>query len=154
MSTPEKSPPQIRLLLVDDHELVRLGLRWVLRDSSAYAVIAEASTIAEALQYAIDVRPDVVVMDIELPDGSGLRATRALRRALPNIGIVILTVDDGRAHLLDALYAGASGYVSMSSPAADVLTAIRHAAEMPLAFAAAGLASAVRQRLETPPGAV
>jgi DNA-binding NarL/FixJ family response regulator len=148
MSQPEDLKRTIEILAVDSHELVRLGLREVSQNGQLYAVVAEASTNAEALRLAADVHPDVVVIDIDLPDGSGLRATRTLRNASSTLGIVILTDDEGGERLLDALYSGASGYVSKSSSISEILTAIRHAADMPLAFAAVGTSTAIQRTLE------
>jgi DNA-binding NarL/FixJ family response regulator len=135
------------VLLVDDHDLIRQGLRRAFERAADFTVVGEAATVAEALA-AIDAsKPDVVTMDVRLPDGSGLDAVRTLRAAYPQLGIVVLTMYAGDDHLLGALDAGASAFVAKDAPADDVVSAARHAAVSPDAFSATDLADAMRRRL-------
>ena len=140
-----------RVMLVDDHDLIRQGLRHAFERAEDFDVAGEASSVAEALALAAQAKPDVVIMDIRLPDGSGLEAVKRLRAANPQTGIVVLTMYAGDEHLFGALEAGASAFVPKDAPADDVVAAARHAAASPDAFAAADLAAAMKRRL-TPQG--
>jgi DNA-binding NarL/FixJ family response regulator len=140
-----------RVMLVDDHDLIRQGLRHAFERAEDFEVAGEASSVAEALALAAQAKPDVVIMDIRLPDGSGLEAVKRLRAANPQTGIVVLTMYAGDEHLFGALEAGASAFVPKDAPADDVVAAARHAAASPEAFAAADLAAAMKRRL-TPQG--
>jgi DNA-binding NarL/FixJ family response regulator len=135
------------VILVDDHELIRQGLRRAFERESDFTVIGEASTVADALSLAEAIRPDVIIMDLRLPDGSGLDATRRLRQALPQVGIVVLTMYAGDEQLFGALEAGASAFVPKNTPAEEVVAAARHAASSPTAFTANDLAAAMHRRL-------
>lgn len=101
----------MRILLVDDHEIVRLGLRELLSHSPRYEVVGEASTAEEAVKKASECQPDVVVMDIRMPGKGGIQATREIREKLPDTQVIMLTSYAEDALLFDAMKAGASGYV-------------------------------------------
>ncbi|MBA3490311.1 MAG: response regulator transcription factor [Longispora sp.] len=146
MSDPASSE-LTRVLLVDDHDLIRKGLRHAFDRDPQFEVVGEAGTTAEALRQCAALSPDVVIMDLRLPDGSGLDTTRELRKANPAMGIVVLTMYAGDDQLFGALEAGASAFVPKSSPADDVVAAARHAASTPNAFTAADLAEAMKRRL-------
>jgi DNA-binding NarL/FixJ family response regulator len=135
------------VLLVDDHELIRQGLRRAFERAEDFTIVAEASSVAEGLSIAAQATPDVVLMDIRLPDGSGLDAVKQLRASYPQMGIVVLTMYAGDEHLFGALEAGASAFVAKDAPADDVVAAARHAAASPDAFSAADLANAMKRRL-------
>lgn len=141
----------ISVLLVDDHELIREGLRRAFERDPSFEVVAEAGTLGDALNAAERHSPEVVIMDMKLPDGSGLEGVRQLRAAKPGIGIVVLTMFAGDDAVLGALDAGASGFVPKDAPSEDVLAAARYAAAMPRNFSAPALADAVKRRL-SPPG--
>jgi DNA-binding NarL/FixJ family response regulator len=141
----------MKVLLVDDHDLIRQGLRRAFERAEDFTVVGEASSVAEGLAIAAQVQPDVVIMDVRLPDGSGLDAVKQLRARQPQMGIVVLTMYAGDEHLFGALEAGASAFVPKDAPADDVVSAARHAAASPDAFSAADLASAMKRRL-TPQG--
>jgi len=145
---PEEPTGRTRILLVDDHDLIRKGLRHAFERDPNFEVVGEAGTAADGVRQSAALRPDVVIMDLRLPDGSGLNATRELRRAHPTIGIVVLTMYAGDDQLFGALEAGASAFVPKSAPADDVVAAARHAAATPNAFTAADLAEAMKRRLE------
>ena len=140
-----------KVLLVDDHDLIRQGLRRAFERAEDFTVAGEASSVAEGLAVATQIQPDVVIMDIRLPDGSGLDAVKKLRAANATMGIVVLTMYAGDEHLFGALEAGASAFVPKDAPAEDVVAAARHAAASPDAFSAADLAAAMKRRL-TPSG--
>lgn len=136
-----------RILLVDDHDLIRKGLRHAFERDPNFEVAGEAGTASDGVRLAAALQPDVVIMDLRLPDGSGLSATRALRKAHPAMGIVVLTMYAGDDQLFGALEAGASAFVPKSAPADEVVAAARHAAATPNAFTAADLAEAMKRRL-------
>ena len=135
------------MLLVDDHDLIRKGLRHAFERDRQFEVVGEAATAAEAVRQAGALQPDVVIMDLRLPDGSGLEATRALRKSSATMGIVVLTMYAGDDQLFGALEAGASAFVPKTAPADEVVAAARHAASSPSAFTAADLAEAMKRRL-------
>jgi DNA-binding NarL/FixJ family response regulator len=134
------------VLLVDDHELIRHGLLLAFQRSGDFEVVDEAATAAQAVRLANAHTPDVVVVDVRLPDGSGLDVTRELRRRHPEMGLVVLTMYAGDEQLLAALDAGASAFIAKSAASDDVVAAARHAAASPQAFAAKDLSAALRRR--------
>ena len=140
-----------KVVLVDDHELIRQGLRRAFERSGEFEVVGEAGSIAAAVDLVTATTPDVVVMDVRLPDGSGLDATRKLRALRNDLGIVVLTMYAGDEQLFGALEAGASAFVPKDAPADDVVAAARHASVSPRAFTANDLAGAMQRRL-TPTG--
>jgi two-component system, NarL family, response regulator NreC len=116
----------IRILLADDHMVVRQGLR-VLLEQAGMVVIGEASDGQEALRIAHEQSPDVAVLDLAMPHLNGLETARRLREALPHIKIVLLTVHTEDPYVLEALQAGAAGYVLKTQAAVDIVQAIRDA---------------------------
>ena len=124
----------IRVLVVDDHPLVRAGLRGLIDSVADLRVIGEAGTGAEAVERASEVEADVVLMDLSMPGMDGIEATRLLLRHHPHSHVVVLTSFHDRARVVDALEAGAVGYLLKDSDPSDVLSAIRSAArgEAPL----------------------
>lgn len=135
------------VLLIDDHDLIRQGLRRAFELDGHFEVVGEAGTVADALEAAARLRPDVVVTDIRLPDGSGLDVTRQLRAEQPTLGIIVLTMYAGDEQLFGALEAGASAFVPKDTAAENVIAAARHAFASPNAFSAGDLADAVRRRI-------
>jgi len=118
----------IRLLLVDDHEIVRAGLRSLLQHYQEVEVVGEAGGGKEAVDLAIQLRPDVVLMDISMPDMDGAEATRRIKAAVPEVNVLALTIHEDEAYFFEMLNAGASGYVPKRVSPDDLLTAIRVAA--------------------------
>lgn len=137
----------VRVLLVDDHELIRQGLRLSFEREDGVTVVGEAGTVADALRLQVLEKPDVVILDVRLPDGSGIDVARALRAANPDLGLVILTMYAGDQQLFAAMEAGASAFVPKSAPAADVIAAARHACVSPRSFTAADIAGAMMRKL-------
>jgi DNA-binding NarL/FixJ family response regulator len=117
-------PSPLRLLVVDDHEVVRRGLAALLDRREAFQVVAEAGTVAEAIEQARRHRPDIVIMDIRLPDGSGIEACRAIRAEFPTTRVVILTSYPDEEAVLSAIVAGASGYLLKQIRARDLVAAL------------------------------
>lgn len=101
----------VRLLLVDDHEVVRLGLRTLFNREPTIQVVGEASTMREAIQEAARLNPDVILMDIRLPDGSGVEACREIREVCPSARVLFLTSYSDDDTVLSTLFSGASGYL-------------------------------------------
>jgi DNA-binding NarL/FixJ family response regulator len=119
----------IRVLLVDDHEVIRVGLRTVLGQTQGIAVVGEAGTMAEAVQQAQRVKPDVILMDVRLPDGSGIDACREILGALPGTRVIFLTSYADDDSVLAAVLAGAHGYVLKEIDSPALLEAIRSVAK-------------------------
>jgi two-component system response regulator DevR len=117
-------PRQLRLLVVDDHELVRQGLIALLDRREHFQVVAEAGTAAEAMEMARKFEPDLVVMDVRLPDGSGIEACREIRQEFPNTRVVILTSYPDEEAVLSAIIAGASGYLLKQIRSRDLVSAL------------------------------
>ena len=116
--------PPYRLLVVDDHEVVRQGLVALLDRRAGFQVVAEAGTVSEAIEAARRFRPDLVIMDIRLPDGSGIEACREIRAELPETRVVILTSFPDEEAVLSAIVAGASGYLLKQIRARDLVSAL------------------------------
>ncbi len=118
-----------KLLLVDDHEVVRSGLRMLLEGETDMQIVGEAASAQEALQRVLELGPDVVLMDIGLPDLSGIEAARRIKRERPETAIVALTIHEDEEYFFKMLEAGALGYVPKRAAPEELLTAIRLAAE-------------------------
>jgi DNA-binding NarL/FixJ family response regulator len=116
---------QITVLLVDDHALVRRGFRRLLEDDPLIAVVGEASTAAEAIALALDLRPRVVVMDCALPGENGLEATRTIVGGLPGTLVLMLSMHSEETLVAQAMTAGARGYVLKNAVDLDLAAAIR-----------------------------
>ncbi|MDP1720392.1 MAG: response regulator transcription factor [Candidatus Nanopelagicaceae bacterium] len=136
------------VLLVDDHQVVRAGLRVGL-EGADFEVAGEAASKKEAIAQIAHKNPDVIVVDLNLPDGSGLEVVSWARKVSRSIGIVVLTLNDDDSHLLASLQAGASAYVLKSSPLTEVISAVMHAFSDPLIFSAKGLGSAIARKDKT-----
>jgi DNA-binding NarL/FixJ family response regulator len=105
------SETKIRVLIVDDHKVVRVGLRSLLSSAPRVSVVGEAWSVASAINQATSLKPDVVLMDIRLPDGSGVTACREIRRALPKARVLFLTSFEDEEAMLDTMAAEAHGYL-------------------------------------------
>jgi two-component system response regulator NreC len=118
----------IRLLLVDDHAVVRSGLRMLLENEPEMEIVGEAGTAHEAIERVAALAPDVVLMDIGLPDLSGIEATQAIKQRSPQVAVVALTIHEDEEYFFQMLQAGASGYVPKRAAPEELLTAVRTAA--------------------------
>jgi two-component system, NarL family, response regulator NreC len=120
---------KISLLLVDDHAVVRVGLRMLLESEPDIEIVGEADSGSEALNQVTRYLPDVVLMDIGLPDFSGIDATREIKRLSPETAVIALTIHEDEEYFFKMLEAGASGYVPKRAAPEELLTAIRAAAQ-------------------------
>lgn len=118
----------IRVLLADDHEIVRAGLRSLLAGYPEVVIVGEAGGGDEAVSLAAQLRPDVVLMDITMPGLDGVEATRRIKAATPEVNVLALTIHEDEAYFFEMLNAGASGYVSKRVPPDELMMAIRTAA--------------------------
>lgn len=134
------------VLLVDDHELIREGLAGVFAAQDDMEVVGAARTVGEALAIYEEQGPDVVVTDLQLPDGTGLDVIRRLRRDSATVGLVVLTMHAGDDQLFAAMEAGASAFVGKDAPSTEVVRAARHAVVSPRSFLCTGLAQAMMRR--------
>lgn len=126
----EKVLKLIKLLVVDDHAVVRSGLISLLNGAEQLEVVGEAAEGDEAVRKALELKPDVVLMDLSMPHGKdGLTATAELKAALPKTAVLILTMHDDEQYLFKAIHSGASGYVLKSAPHEELLQAIALVAE-------------------------
>ena len=134
------------VLLVDDHQLIREGLAGVFDLEDDMTVVGTASSVAEALARFDELKPAVVVADLQLRDGTGLDIIRAIRRSSQTTGLIVLTMHSGDDQIFAAMEAGASGFVGKDAPSTEVVRAARHAAVSPRSFVCAGLVGAMMRR--------
>ena len=118
----------IGVVLADDHPLLRQALRYLLEKQPDIEVVAEAGDGEEAVRLAMELHPDVVIMDISMPKLNGLEATRLIKQDCPDTAVLVLTVHDDSEHLLEILEAGAAGYLTKSVFGEEVVQAIRSVA--------------------------
>jgi two-component system response regulator NreC len=123
---------KIRLLLVDDHDVVRSGLRMLLENEADLVILGEAGDGQQALGLVAKLKPDVVIMDITLPDMSGIEVTRRIKQSHPKIAVVALTIHEDQQYFFEMLQVGASAYVPKRAAPNDLIAAIRaaHRGEM------------------------
>jgi DNA-binding NarL/FixJ family response regulator len=119
---------QIRIMLVDDHEVVRMGLRTLLEKRANFAIVGEAGTVEEATAVAESAKPDVIVMDIRLPDGTGVEACREIRGQRPDTRVIMLTSYADDEAIYGSIMAGASGYMLKQTRGQDLASAIERVA--------------------------
>jgi two-component system response regulator DevR len=119
------SAPPLRVMLVDDHQVVREGIKLMLAGTTDVVVCAEASSVREAVAVAAQALPDVIVMDVRLQDGSGIEATRDIRAARPHTAVLMLTSFADDEALFASIMAGAAGYVLKQIKGEELLRAIR-----------------------------
>jgi DNA-binding NarL/FixJ family response regulator len=115
----------IRIIIADDHGVVREGLRAVLGSEPDMEVVGEAATGKEVLERATEVLPDVILMDIQMPDLNGIEATRRILEASPDVGVVVLTMFEDDDSVFSAMRAGARGYVLKGAPPSEILKVLR-----------------------------
>jgi DNA-binding NarL/FixJ family response regulator len=120
-----RSKDKIRILLADDHHIVRAGVRQLIESASDLRVIAEAGDGEEAQALILEHKPDVAVLDIQMPKASGIEVTRWVRSHLPEVGVLILTAYDDDPYVMAVLQAGANGYVLKTGQAEELIQAVR-----------------------------
>ena len=114
-----------RLVLADDHHLLRRGIRSLLSDEPGLEVVGEASTGLEAIEICRRLAPDLVLMDVRMPEMDGITATRQIKREQPGVSVLMVTMHENPDYLLEALDAGAAGYVLKDAPAKRLINAVR-----------------------------
>jgi DNA-binding NarL/FixJ family response regulator len=119
----------VRLLIVDDHAVIRRGIQSILRAWPEWEISGEASNGAEAVQLAASLKPEIVLMDISMPGMNGLEASRAIRKTNPEIKIILLTLHDSLEWVETALHAGARGYLLKSETENELIRALKTVAE-------------------------
>ncbi len=119
--------PKTRILLADDHDVVRSGLRALLQTSPNFAIVGEAVDGEEAVRMTQETKPDVVIMDISMPNLDGIAATKVIKDRLPDVKVVILTAYEDEEYAYQVLRAGASGYVLKNAGKKDIFRAIESA---------------------------
>jgi two-component system, NarL family, response regulator DevR len=119
------SQEQVRLLLIDDHEVLRLGLRTLFDTAGGFLVVGEAGTVAEGIAQARAQRPDVVIVDLRLPDGSGVEACREIRSERPETRVVVLTSYSDEDAVISSIVSGAAGYLLKQTPPRQLVEAVR-----------------------------
>jgi DNA-binding NarL/FixJ family response regulator len=122
-------PKALRVLLADDHAVVRKGIREFLEEDGRVVVVAEASSGAEAVRLAAEYLPEVAILDVQMPDGTGIEATRRIKAAFPEIRVLILTAYDDDPYVFALLQAGADGYILKNSDPDELVRAVRQVAE-------------------------
>lgn len=142
-----------RVLVVDDHPLFRQGVVATLTREPGIEVVAEAESIAEALRLTRALKPDVVLLDVALPDGTGIDAIQFLRQAHPGTRILMLTVNDASEAVIEAVRSGAAGYLLKGSSANEVVTALRTVA-LGGTYASPGAAASLISEVARPRRAV
>jgi DNA-binding NarL/FixJ family response regulator len=143
---PEPTREEPRVLLVDDHDLFRTGLRNLLEEEGGVHVAGEATNGSEAVRMVRELAPDVVVMDLNMPSMSGVEATRHITAQSPLTRVIVLTISEDDADVLDAIVAGACGYLLKDSSITDVIAGIR-AASVNQSLISPTIASKVLQRV-------
>lgn len=119
----------LRVMVVDDHQVVREGIRALLNRRPGWSVVAEAGTVAQAVQLAVQEKPDVVVMDLRLPDGSGVEACREIRAELPDTKVLMLTSYADDEAVMSSVLAGASAYLLKQTDGEQLVGAVKAVAE-------------------------
>jgi len=116
----------IRLLVADDHVVVREGLRWMLSTDTDVEIVGEADSAASALEAVAELMPDVVLLDVHLPDRSGLEVLTEMRERFPDVPVVVLSMADEPAYVEEAVRAGAAGYLVKNAPRSRPRIPVRH----------------------------
>ncbi|MSZ37988.1 MAG: response regulator, partial [Actinobacteria bacterium] len=132
----------LTVLIIDDHESVRAGVKGALM-RAGHICVGEASSIAEARAQIAHTNPQVIVVDLSLPDGNGLEIVIWARSISQRIGIVVLTLNSAKEYLLTVMKSGASSYVEKNAPLAELVSAVEHSSVSPLSFSAQGISGVI-----------
>jgi DNA-binding NarL/FixJ family response regulator len=138
-----KTISSTKILIIDDHPAIRSGIKSALAEAGLNCC-GEAATRAEAYAQIAHKSPDAVILDLNLPDGSGLDVVQWIRKHSQEMAIVILTMSEEESHLIAAMRAGASSFVNKSAPVSEVIAALKGSLALPKNFSAPGLATAIR----------
>ena len=141
----------IRVLVADDHPIVRGGIVALLESADDLSVVGEASTGLQAVEFALEHEPDIVLMDLQMPALSGAEATARILEQRPGIRVIVLTTYESDSAILQAIEAGASGYLLKAAPAGEILAGIRSVAAGDVALAPS-IAAMLVNRVKTPAG--
>jgi len=125
MTTPSSSSAPIRIVIADDHGIVREGIRRILGQASDMEVVAEAATGAETVKAVTEVRPDALILDVTMPEGTGIEVTRQLRSEGFDLPILILSMHERPQYVLEAMRVGANGYLLKDTPPPELREAVR-----------------------------
>ncbi len=117
--------PELRILIVDDHGIVRMGIKSLLESQPDIVVVGEATQGEEAVNKALQLKPDLVLMDIAMPGMGGIEATRQIKKDMPDVNVLVLTVHDDEEYFFPVLRAGASGFILKDADPQELLYAIR-----------------------------
>ncbi len=144
----------VKVLIVDDHVVFRLGLRQLLQGRNDIEVVSEAGSGSEAIEQARETHPDVVIMDVRMPSMSGIEATRRLKQEMPEVGVIMMSALDSDAEVFDAIEAGANGYILKDEDPDNLVEAVANASAGK-AYLPPSIAKRVMQRvadsLSSPP---
>jgi len=138
----------LTVLIIDDHESVRAGVKAAL-SRAGHICVGEAANIAEARAQIAHTNPQVIVVDLSLPDGNGMEIVVWARSISQRIGIVVLTLNSAKDYLLTVMRSGASAYVEKNAPLAELVSAIEHSAASPLSFSAQGISGVISKDIQT-----
>ena len=141
----------IRVLVADDHPIVRGGIVALLESADDLSVVGEASTGLQAVELALEHEPDIVLMDLQMPELSGAEATALILEQRPGIRVIVLTTYESDSAILQAIEAGASGYLLKAAPAGEILAGIRSVAAGDVALAPS-IAAMLVNRVKAPAG--
>ncbi len=141
----------IRVLVADDHPIVRGGIVALLESADDLSVVGEASTGLQAVELALEHEPDIVLMDLQMPELSGAEATARILEQRPGIRVIVLTTYESDSAILQAIEAGASGYLLKAAPAGEILAGIRSVAAGDVALAPS-IAAMLVNRVKAPAG--
>jgi len=138
----------LTVLIIDDHESVRAGVKAAL-SRAGHICVGEAANIAEARAQIAHTNPQVIVVDLSLPDGNGMEIVVWARSISQRIGIVVLTLNSAKDYLLTVMRSGANAYVEKNAPLAELISAIEHSAASPLSFSAQGISGVISKDIQT-----
>jgi DNA-binding NarL/FixJ family response regulator len=121
---PSKQPTW-RLIIADDHELARAGLRSIFQNEAGFEIVGEATNGCQAVDLCNRLNPDLILLDVQMPEMDGMAATRAIKAAMPSVCVIIVSMHESAEYLLEALRAGAAGYLLKEATRREMITTVR-----------------------------